>query len=211
MAGTELVGYKDDHLNWSTTYYGNGCSQGWNGTDTKSCSIKTVRTWTGRDTDEDKFLGEIQKIGTYYNYGSASAGTAGDVYAPDNTNISDSFCPLGWQLSYGGSGGDYYDKSKSWRYLLAAYNIPVGSGAWGGKLAMAYPLDYVPSGAADFLNGKVVEAHSEGVNGSYDGWTATIQSQAFSYKLQMWSNTIETYNTYKNYGLVLRCVSELAT
>ncbi len=140
MEGTDVnTGKSDTDRRHDHTYYGNGCSNVWSndpplyGGSTKSCSSHMTGTVEG----------EPQAIGTYYHYFAATSGSADytgtdDVYAPD------SFCPLGWQLPYSGTGGDYHDKSRSWRYLFGLYNI--SDNPSGGQAARSYPFSYVKAG-----------------------------------------------------------------
>ena len=85
---------------------------------------------------------ETQSIGTYFTYHLATLGSIGSTTA-NNSNAPDTFCPLGWQMPYGGTGGDYYDKSKSWKYLVETiYHL----GGTDGSALQSYPFSYVKSG-----------------------------------------------------------------
>ena len=130
----------DAGANTPFTFYGNGCENEWVNDDppyyggsNKACATRLVNT-------ED---GESQYIGVYYSFYAATAGTGGTTLETDNTNTPDTFCPLGWQLPYGGTGGDYYNKSRSWIFLFNKYGLTHGSSSVKVK---SYPLSYIPSG-----------------------------------------------------------------
>ena len=136
VAGTDVVtGHDDPEWRHDYTYYGNGCENKWddhaplNNQSEVSCSSRLTET-----ADE-----ETQKIGTYYNFSAANP-DSGSV-TTENANSPNSFCPLGWQIPYGGTGGDYYDGSKSWKYLSTIYNAvnPIPKGY--------YPFSYISAGA----------------------------------------------------------------
>ena len=206
MAGTDLTPYKDALINHDHTYHGNGCPQTWSGTSTIVCGYGTVRTWTG-GTSGDLYQGEEQKIGTYYSYTAATEGTGNeDKDVADQTAVPDTFCPLGWQLPYSGKGGDYYNKSRSWIYLLSIYNITMGADLGGGPAVMSYPFDIIPSGAINIANGYLLEAHENGASGSANLWLSTMTNRQNADKLQVWWNTVDIRYFFKSYGLSLRCV-----
>ena len=138
MEGTDVYRYKDaTDIATAKTYYGNGCPiETEEAGSHVSCSSRVVQT-----ADE-----ETQTIGTYYNFSAATSGSG--VSSPnDETNAPDTFCPLSWQLPYGGTGGDYYDQSKSWNYLFDLYNYS------DGRVLQTYPLSYVKSGVYYWSSG----------------------------------------------------------
>ena len=205
MEGTDLTPYIDINANHDHTYYGNGCPGGWNSGSTVACESKETRTWSGGTGD--KYRGEKQDIGTYYHFQAATTGSGGAL-TEDNAIASDTFCPLGWQLPYGGKGGDYYDKSKSFRFLTNSYNFVTSS---DGYKEMMYPFDYIPSGATDFGTGRLYEMNINGSSGSLNAWSNTNTNDTAASKKQIWSSSIEIYNFPKKYGVSIRCVPELAS
>ena len=144
VEGTDVkTGNTDSNTGHDHTYYGNGCPNDW-GTDgdggsNKSCSTRIIGT---RD-------GENQKTGTLYDLQAATSGTNGS--APTGDLTPDTFCPLGWQLPYGGTGGDYYDKSRSWEYLFNEYSL--GSGVSGANAVRSYPMSYILPGVYNWITG----------------------------------------------------------
>ena len=140
MEGTDVYRYRDGNRNNDHTSYGNGCPNDW-GTDGDggsgtSCDTKLVSTSDA----------EMQTIGVYYTFQAATSGTGAGM-STNNSNSPDTFCPLGWQLPYDGTGGDYYDKSRSWRYLFTTYNIAIINGTASDSTKIkSYPFSYVQSG-----------------------------------------------------------------
>ena len=130
MEGTDVFQYRDGDANHDHTYYGYGCP------DTEgsgvSCNLLIINT-----SDN-----EPQSIGTYHNFPSATSGS-GSTAVTDNSNATDTFCPLGWQLPYSGTGGDYYDQSRSFRYLFTTYGYTANA---DGYKILSYPISIVRSG-----------------------------------------------------------------
>ena len=194
VAGTpaDLTVYIDEDIAHDHTYFGNGCPNGW-GTDGDGGSITPCSTRIVKDGNE-----ENQKNGTYYNYQAASSGNGASI-TTNNTNTPDTFCPLGWQLPYGGSGGDYYDKSKSLRFLTTTYNITDDSS--GSTIIKAYPFSYVYSG--DYL-ASLGRLYYQTNYGHY--WTSTVVNDSSSYRFNMWNVRVMNQSTdYKGYSMALRC------
>ena len=192
--------YKDDQTGYELrdhTYYGNGCSkseypEGETGSITP-CSTRIVQDGNG----------ESQKNGTYYHFQAATVGTGGAM-AIENTNSPDTFCPLGWQLPYSGTGGDYYDKSRSWNYLFDTYGISYNpSGASEVAKVKSYPLSYVFSGIFFWIRGQLSLQDSDGYY-----WSSTIANSTTAYDHNTWATVIRPSSTYaKGGGMALRCVT----
>ncbi len=180
--------------NWNNVYYGLGCTNGWDtnigapsyGGSATSCSIRNVNTVDN----------ETQSIGTYYTYHTSTLGSIGSL-AEDNANAPDSFCPLGWQIPYGGTGGVYYDKSKSWKYLVETiYQLSRTS----GNVLQRYPFSIIRSGG--YVNG-----YLHFTNGLGRLNTSTISSSA-GYYLAMISGDYQIGSVSRGEAYPLRCVSE---
>ena len=161
VEGTDVTQYAASDSNQNRTYYGKGCPNVWDnskasegyGGSPVSCSVSTVKT-----SDN-----EYQMVGTLYTYRAANSGSGNDQLA-DNNNSPDTFCPLGWQLPYSGTGGVYYDQSKSWNYMFSFYDINVSES--GSANARSYPVSFIYSGY--FLNGGL-----SGVGSGNVSWTIT--------------------------------------
>ena len=196
MEGTDVYQYKDADRNSDHTFIGNGCPNQWEnnppyyGGSTTACSKRILKTEDGED----------QLTGVDYSFQAAASGSGGTTVTADNTNSPDSFCPLGWQLPYGGSGGDYYDKSKSWRYLFTQYNIPYDQGQGIDKVGL-YPFSYIHSGAYSWSLGVLMQ---QGSTGHY--WSLSSSTSHQAYRLHfMWQRyTVQALD--KSNGGSLRCV-----
>ena len=193
MAGNpaDLTVYKDTNTAHDHTYYGNGCAGGTGST--TPCDTRIVQT-----ADDDS-----QKNGTYYHFQAATSGSGGAI-TTDNTNSSDTFCPLGWQLPYSGTGGDYYNKSRSWNKLFTEYNIAFGNGtATDATKIKSYPFSYVYSGDYNWYTGRL---YNQSNDGNY--WSSTAISSADAYNLNTWSSVVRpAYTLNKAFGNALRCVT----
>ena len=193
--------YKDTDLSHDHVYFGNGCSTG-TGSETP-CPASDAG---GRYVETAD--GETQKNGTYYNFQAATVGT-GSAVTVQNTNVPDTFCPLGWHMPYGGTDGDYYDKSRSWRRLFDIYDITYddeGTRASATKVH-SYPFSYVYSGDYRFDQGKL---YLMGSNGRW--WSSTVRNPDGSFQLRTWpaANRLNLVDT-KTYAYALRCTKFLAS
>ena len=195
MEGTDIyTGNKDTSAAHDHTYYGNGCSNGWgtggDGGSSTSCTTRLVTTYDSV---------EIQKNGTYFHFQAATSGSGGSINT-DNTDAPDSFCPLGWQLPYGGTGGDYYDKSKSRYFLLGKYNY--GDNLNGNIGVMSYPLDYVYNGRYRWSSALL---YFQGNQSAY--WHLTSSTGGTAPSFILWYGSVKIASIAdKADGDALRCV-----
>ena len=190
----DLTIYKDDTTGYQLrdhTYYGNGCSGG-DGSATP-CSTRIIQTADS----------ENQKNGTYYHFQAATSGAGGAIEA-DNANSPDTFCPLGWQLPYSGTGGDYYNKPRSWNKLFTEYNIAFGDGtATDTTKVKSYPFSYVYSGYYGWGTGRLYDQSSIGFY-----WSSTVVSSTDAYDLSTSSSLVRPARTNnKANGFALRYVT----
>ena len=185
----DLTVYRDDYTpGWQyhdRTYYGNGCPNGW-GTDGAGGSITPCSTRIIKNKDNER-----QKNGTYYTFPAITVGIGGGMET-DNTNTPDTFCPLGWQLPYSGTGGDYYDKSKSWIFLVESYGYShdQNSDPDGEKLKH-YPFSFVSGGHFWWILGRLYTQNEDGDNSTFL-WSSTLKSNIGAYRLDTWSVGIKT-------------------
>ncbi len=198
--------YKDGNIAHDHTYYGKGCKNGW-GTDGDGGSQTPCA-----DSDAGgRFIttadDETQKNGTLYHFQAVTSGSGASI-STDNTNVPDSFCPLGWQLPYSGTGGDYYNKSRSWRYLFTTYNITFINGtAIDSTKIKSYPFSYVYSGFYYWGTGRL---YAQSGNGRY--WSSSVISSTVTYDLNTWLSGIHPSNSsHKASGSAIRCVKFLAS
>ena len=125
------------------------------------------------------------KIGTYYNYCAASAGTI--CSSSNSSNASYDICPKRWRMPTGGSSGEY-------NTLYTAY----GSDASSFRSALSTPL------SGYFYNG------SAGGQGSYGYfWSSTRNNNTYMYHLYVYSSNVYPTNISSRYlGYSMRCVSQ---
>ena len=183
----DLTIYNDANIAKDHTYYGNGCP-GSAGSITP-CSSRIAKTADNED----------QKNGTYYHYQAASSGAGGSM-ATANTNTPDSFCPLGWQMPYGGTDGDYYNKSKSWRYLLFT-KYGLADNAEGSVAARSYPLSNAYTGYTMFFDFKLTNLGNATIH-----WTATLSSVNNSFRTGFFNTSVQIENVNnKAMAFTVRC------
>ena len=196
MAGTDIH-LVDTNVNHDHSFFGNGCVTTWDTTDPYyggslvACSSRIVNT-----VDD-----EPQSTGSFYSFQAASSGSGATV-TTENAIIPDTFCPLGWQLPYDGTGGDYYDKSKSWRFLFNKY----GYSMQGDSTPMrSYPFSNILSGWYQFTVG----AFQEMTKMSY--WhSETVQSSGGVYDFRL--DSIWRQHSHSKTAMTnIRCSLILAT
>ena len=196
MAGTDIDGHIDGNIAHDHSYYGNGHSapQGGGGSAIAG-TTRIVKTYDN----------ENQKNGTYYTYQAVTSGSGGSTYAKDNTNVPDSFCPLGWQLPYGGTDGDYYVQSRSWNNLMTTYNY--GNNVTGQNSAGSYPLSIILAGYFFFTTSRL---YNQGNDAQYATATSRTESYAFIYYIG-WNENKNTRTQYKQEAGTARCVYSSST
>ena len=127
------------------------------------------------------------KVGVYYNYCAASAGSYcyNDGAAPANTNASQDICPAGWRMPTGGSTGEY-------QALYAAYS----SNATNYRNALSTPL------SGGFSDGS---AYHQGGVGYF--WSSYKYDGDDIYNLYVNSSEVYTANVIlRYYGRSVRCL-----
>ena len=188
MEGTDVSVGKDPNYSHDHTYYGNGCPNKWEtdgaGGSTTACTTRLTQTADN----------EVLSVGTYYSYQAATNGSGASI-TTNNTNTPDTFCPLGWQLPYSGTGGDYYNQSKSWLYLFEFY------GPMNGTKLNSFPLSYIDTGIYHWTHGKLYGFYSGGFE-TY--WSATSYANSAAYRLDHWDPNRQTPS--KTNGHALRCL-----
>ena len=183
------VGNVDGNEYHDHTYYGNG--EGDDGSIAGPTRIPVPN-----------YDNESQKNGTIYNYQAATSGY-GAAMTTDNISASDTFCPLGWQMPYSGTGGDY-DKSKSWKYLYNLYGI-INNQA-GYEAILSYPFSEVLSGNYNWQGGNLANFNFNSLHNS-----STNTNQNYHYKKGVWAGSF-SLNTVspKAIGNMIRCNIEIS-
>ena len=198
--------YTDTNYGNDHSYYGRGCKNLW-GTDGYSGSQTPCDDSDAGGRYVTTADGETQKNGTYYNFQAITDGTGASVSIA-NTSAPDTFCPLGWQLPYSGTGGDYYDKSRSWKYLFDIYNIVYNSSSLteAAKI-VSYPFSYVYPGYFHWSRGRL---YQQSLNGPY--WSSIVADGTKGHGIYMWDSYIRVPETNTKYsGNPIRYVPELVT
>ena len=98
----------------SGQYPATGVNTTWtSSSDNKQVEPKVVTTY--KDTTVTSYGAGSGKVGVYYNYCAASAGSYCYDSTIDGGNASEDICPAGWRMPTGGDYGEY-------RSLCTAYN-----------------------------------------------------------------------------------------
>ena len=147
-----------------------------------------------KNTDVNLAVGQsgADKVGVYYNYCAATAGTY--CYPSDQTGTSDAYydiCPAGWRMPTGGASGEY-------QALRDQYDSHEGY-----VLALRVSLDGIYSGS---------ESSSRNSYGTL--WSSTYYIAADMYTLYANERYIDAQfgNTrHRSYGMPVRCVAEAET
>ena len=123
------------------------------------------------------------KVGVYYNYCAASAGSYCYAIGAGTGNASEDLCPAGWRMPTDGSSGEY-------QALYTAYS----SDATNFKNALSTPLSGI------FYDGS---AHNQGYRGSF--WSSTYYDSYNMYRLNIDPYYVDpSSNTTRLYGIPLR-------
>ena len=179
------VSFPDNVLYNDHSFYGNGCPNTWGeGGSTVACSTRIVQTEDGED----------QINGVSYNYQAITAGT-GVALTTENANAPDSFCPLGWQLPYGGTGGDYYNAPKSWEDFRRKNQVTADPA--GLHRIRIYPLSFALSGNYHWIEGKLF---MQGIQHYH--YSSTVKSLYNAYRLV---GQLSPSEDTKGGGASLRC------
>ena len=182
-------------------------SSGW----TNSYSVPYIKTTYKDDIAPVNYGVGSGKVGVYYNYCTASAGTycwgngASDTGSPTtdpNTSTSPTardiegdICPKGWRLPTSGSyntttgGGEYQN-------LYNKYSGATGGQAVAFRNALSTPLSGFYSGS---------QSSNLGTYGLF--WSSTWRSTNSMYSLNVSSSNVYPSNSYnRNGGSSIRCI-----
>ena len=143
------------------------------------------------------------KIGVYYNYCAASAGSycwgstgtsssgspSSDPVSGSIRDITDDICPYKWRLPTGGSSGEF-------RNLYNQYSDGSPDQATAFQTALSTPL------SGNFSSGK---ANNQGNSGLF--WSSTWELYNMMYSLYVYSNNLNSSNyNYRYVGNSVRCI-----
>ena len=126
------------------------------------------------------------KIGIYYNFCAASAGSYCYAENLSSGNASQDICPAGWRLPAGGASGEY-------KALFAAYSSNVAN----FQAALSTPL------SGDFYSGS---AYNRGSYGNF--WSSTRNDGSNMYYMYVSSSLVapQSGNVGRFDGFSVRCV-----
>ena len=138
-----------------------------------------------KDTTTTSYGSGSGKIGVYYNYCAASAGTYCYAEGSGTGNASYDICPKGWRMPTGGSGGEY-------QALYTAYS----SNATNFKTALSTPL------SGGFVNSS---AYEQGSYGRF--WSSTYDDGHDMFGLNVSSSGVGPTGSGSRYlGYSVRCL-----
>ncbi|MBR3172422.1 hypothetical protein IKF21_00660, partial [Candidatus Saccharibacteria bacterium] len=154
----------------------------------------TINTY--KNTTTTSYGAGSGKIGVYYNYCAASAGSYcygnGTSAGTSSGNATEDLCPAGWRMPTGNTSGEY-------QALFAAYNdnqIATDSGSFQYNLSM--PLSgYFKDGSRYYQDGL----------GFW--WTSTQYDYNVMYSLVVDdSHVFPSHYDIRYYGFSLRCIAQ---
>ena len=170
--------------------------------------VNSDKSWSSTSVTSKTINGKTSiaqgKIGVYYNYCAASAGSycwgngtsdTGSPSSDPNTSslrdITSDICPYGWRLPTGGSSGEF-------RALYIAYS----SDYTNFQTALSTPLSGAFSGG---------EAYNQGNLGEF--WSSTWNGSVFIYYLIIDSKSVtaSSVGSGRAGGLSVRCVFDPPT
>ncbi|MBR3236615.1 hypothetical protein IKF92_02970 [Candidatus Saccharibacteria bacterium] len=156
--------------------------------------IATSGSGWSKDTTTTSYGNGSGKIGVYYNFCAASAGSYcygnGTDYGTSTGNATEDLCPSGWRMPSGGSAGEYGVLNSNYYTNTTASNI----GSY--QYALSTPL------SGRFYDGS---AYNQGSYGNF--WPSTRLNSNNMYSLYVSSSVVVPASYYDRYnGLSMRCL-----
>ena len=170
----------------SSPYTNVGVNTTWaSSSDNKYDEPKVVTAY--KDTTITSYGAGSGKIGVYYNFCAASAGSYCYASGSSTGNATEDICPAGWRMPTGGE----FDNTE-YRALYLAYN----SDANAFRQALSTPL------SGNFGKGS---AREQGTYGLF--WSSTREDDGYMYILRLDSSGVYPSNGYnRSYGYSMRCL-----
>ena len=142
------------------------------------------------------------KIGTYYNYCTASlgsycygSGTSAGTSATGNATEAD-ICPAGWKLPTGGASGNFQS------LYTKISNITTTPNGATGLLSLQTMLSTPVSGTYDGGT-----AYRQGTYGTF--WSSTFNSTSYMYSMSVSGTAVTPQNSNsRNDGRSVRCIAQ---
>ena len=179
--------------NESLTYFKNGVSSAWTSHSQDSYTLPYIATGNANIVASDARGIGSGKIGVYYNYCAASAGTYCGTTISDGENITEDICPSGWRLPRGGTTST---STNEFNNLYIAYNSD--DDTFRTSLSVAL-------GGGNFSGGQ-----SNTDLPSVALWSSTSKGNDFMYSLGVTADSIGTdaASIPRFVGNVVRCIME---
>ena len=140
------------------------------------------------------------KIGGYYNYCAASAGSYcyGDASGGSGTsfgNATEDICPKGWRMPGGGDTINLMMTPPIGEYQNLFDSIDINANY---RIALHLPLSGSFRGGSPEL---------QGVSGYF--WSSTRSTDEYMHNLTVYTTSVyPAYSEYRHYGYSVRCVLE---
>ena len=178
---TTLEYFKDG--GGSSPYPATGVNATWDSSsDDKYNQPKVVTTY--KDTTTTSYGAGSGKIGVYYNFCAASAGSYCYAQVTGTGNATEDLCPAGWRMPTGGDSGEYDILFEEYYEYVDAF-----------LEALSTPL------SGNFFGGS---AFGQGTTGIF--WSSTRNDVRSMYDLAVGSDVNPAGNRYRSYGLSMRCL-----
>ena len=188
---TSLISLKSGNRSAGNQYAKNGFVE-WDSS-TSSSTNQAQANADYKDTTTTSWGPGSGKIGVYYNYCAASAGSfCYDAYSDGGSGNSASYdlCPAGWRMPTGAMNGEY------WNLIYAYDDAPEGGGA-AFHSALSTPL-------SGYLVSSSSSPYSLGSNGFYWASTAHSIGQMYALGVYSWGGTLDFRS--RSVGFSMRCL-----
>ncbi len=184
------------------------------GTDSDQYAIDSVRIWRGifgtktykdipmvttefKDTKVTSYGNGSGKVGNYYNYCAASAGSY--CYSSTNPSIdaTEDLCPIGWRMPTGGNNGEY----------KALCTIINGSTCSNGTSIDSYSTNSIHYRLSLSLSGQNSEAYGADQNNTGYLWASTRYNNNIEMDAAVFSGLSFSQGwELRQYGYAMRCL-----
>ena len=168
----------------TSPYTTTAVSNAWTSSSQESFNLPYINA-ASKDATVTSYGSGSGKVGVYYNYCAASAGSYCYASYAGTGNASEDLCPAGWRMPTSSSSGEY-------QALYAAYS----SDATNFRNALSTPLSgYFNSGSAGY----------QGTYGYF--WSSTYSAGNYMYLLLVNSSYVRPSSGGSRYsGYSLRCI-----
>ena len=159
----------------------------------------TATTTTAPEAGSDDYY--TRRLGNYYNWYTATAGTGLYSMTSSSPDATDSICPKGWGLPTNTTATNTNGNQYSYANLLTT-TYGIASSAAGSTTMRADPLSFILSGYY-LYSGSV---SNQGSFGSF--WSASAYNNTYARVLYFLTSYVyPSSNFYKASGYSVRCVA----